>query len=118
MSPAAARLPGLEPIAEKDWQRQVIDLARLLKWRVAHFRPAMTKHGWVTPVAADGKGWPDLLLVRERVIAVELKADGGKLSDEQRIWLQALDHAGIETHVWRPADAEQVLHTLRRRTDR
>lgn len=113
-----ATLPGLEPILEKDWQRQVIDLARLLKWRVAHFRPAMTKHGWATPVAADGKGFPDLCLVRERLIFAELKRDGGKLADDQRIWLAALEHAGIEVHVWRPADAEQVLQTLRRRTDR
>lgn len=109
-------LPGPEPLAEKDWQRQVIDLARMLHWRVAHFRPAMTKHGWVTPVAADGKGWPDLLLVRDRVIAAELKADAGALSDDQRLWLAALERAGIEVHVWRPADAQIVLQTLRRRT--
>lgn len=118
MSRAVARIPGLESLAEKDWQRQVIDLARTLRWRVAHFRPAMTKHGWVTPVAADGKGWPDLLLVRDRVIAAELKADAGKLSADQQTWLDALAHAGIETHVWRPADAPLVLETLRRRTDR
>lgn len=113
-----AALPGLEPILEKDWQKQVIDLARLLRWRVAHFRPAMTKHGWVTPVAADGKGFPDLCLVRERVIFVELKRDGGKTTDDQAVWLHALNNAGIETYVWRPADAEQVLQILRRRTHR
>lgn len=115
---SAAHLPGLEPILEKDWQRQVIDLARMLRWRVAHFRPAMTKHGWVTPVAADGKGFPDLLLVRERLVFVELKRDGGKLTPDQIEWIGALRDACQEAYVWRPCDAEEVLATLRRRADR
>lgn len=102
-------------MTEADWQKQVIELARLFKWRVAHFRPAMTKHGWVTPVAADGKGWPDLFLVRERVIAAELKSDKGKLSPDQEAWRDALATAGIPVYVWRPSDFDTVAHTLRRR---
>lgn len=117
MTRNAARLPGLEPLLEKDWQKQVIDLARILKWRVAHFRPAMTKHGWVTPVAADGKGFPDLLLTRDdRLVVAELKSDTGKLAVDQTIWLAAFEAAGAETYIWRPTDADTVLHTLRRRT--
>lgn len=58
---------------EAMFQIEIIELARILGWRVAHFRPAQTRHGWRTPVAADGKGFPDLVLVRERVIYAELK---------------------------------------------
>ena len=103
-------------VSEAEWQRDVIDLARTLGWRIAHFRPALTKHGWRTPVAADGAGFPDLILVRDRVIAAELKSRTGKTSAEQDAWLAAFAAAGAEAHVWRPDDTDQVLATLRRRT--
>ena len=70
-------------MTETELQAAVIEVAHLFGWRCAHFRPAMTKHGWRTPVAADGAGWPDLLLCRERTIAVELKSAKGRLSLEQ-----------------------------------
>jgi VRR-NUC domain len=90
---------------EADLQDAVIDTARLLGWRVAHFRPARTEKGWRTPVAADGKGFPDLVMVRrERLIFAELKAAGEKLRAEQVDWLAALEHADCELYVWRPID--------------
>lgn len=100
-------------MSEADWQEQVIDLAHLYGWKVAHFRPARTDKGWRTPVAADGKGFPDLVLVRDRVLAVELKADGGKLTVEQRHWLDAFHDAGVEAAVWRPRDFDQVVDRLK-----
>jgi hypothetical protein len=99
---------------EEGWQEVVIDLARLMGWRVAHFRPARTAQGWRTPVAADGAGFPDLVLVRERVIFVELKAQDGKVSPDQLVWLGALEIAGAEVHVWRPSDWEEVQRALSR----
>lgn len=79
----------------------VIEAARLLGWRVAHFRPCRTRHGWVTAVQADGAGFPDLLLVRDRLVAAELKVQGRRLTDDQQRWLDALRVAGAEVHVWR-----------------
>lgn len=111
-----SRVARLESMSEKDWQAQVIEIARMLRWRVAHFRSVLTKHGWQTPVQGDGVGFPDLILVRDRILAVELKTDTGKVADEQLIWLTAFETAHIETHIWRPRDAEEVLATLRRRT--
>lgn len=105
----------LAEISENEWQRQVIDLAHLFGWKVAHFRPAQTTKGWRTPVAADGAGWPDLVLVRERIIACELKRETGKLAPAQQEWLDALTAAGAETHVWRPSDLDAVAEVLRRR---
>lgn len=119
MKAAAARLPGLEPISGKDWERQVLQLARTLGWRAAHFRAVLTKHGWTVPVAADGRGFPDFVFVRDRVIWVELKAGRGRLEPDQIAWRDALIAAGQEWHLWAPHDLETtVLQTLRRRTDR
>lgn len=106
---------ALDEVTEAEWQKQVINLARLFGWKVAHFRPAQTTKGWRTPVAADGAGWPDLILVRDRIVAVELKRQNGKVADAQQEWLDALTAAGAETHVWRPSDLEQVAEVLRRR---
>ncbi len=109
-------MTGLPPLTEAAFQGQVIDLARTLGWRVAHFRPAQTTRGWRTPVAADGTGFPDLILVRDRVIAAELKTQKGRIKDEQQAWLAAFAAAGVATYLWRPSDIDDILETLRRRT--
>jgi hypothetical protein len=99
---------------ERDFQSAVIEAARALGWTVAHFRPARTGHGWRTPVQADGKGFPDLCLVRDRVLFVELKRDKGKLTREQAAWVTKLRWAGAEVYVWRPDDWEDAVRVLKR----
>lgn len=102
-------------MSEDTWQTHVIGLAHTFHWRVAHFRAAMTKSGrWVTPVQADGKGFPDLILVRGNdLLAVELKAEKGRVSPEQQDWLTALDRVHrVEAMVWRPSDRDVVLGKL------
>ncbi len=91
-------------MTETELLDSVLELAGLLKWRTAHFRPALTKHGWRTAVAGDGKGFPDLVLVRDRVLFVELKSARGQLSIEQQDWFHALGDAGAERYIWLPAD--------------
>ncbi len=104
----------LPPISEREFMRQVLDLARVLSWRVAHFRAAETSHGWRTPVQADGAGFPDLVLVRgDRLLFVELKSEAGKLATAQVDWIAALDRAGCEVFVWRPSDLEYLANVLR-----
>jgi len=98
---------------EADFQRAVIELAQWRGWRVAHFRKAQNRRGdWRTPVAADGRGFPDLVLVRERVLFVELKTDSGRVSPEQRAWLESLRAAGAGAHVWRPRDWSEIQREL------
>jgi len=71
--------------------------------------------GWRTPVQGDGKGFPDNVLVRERVIFVELKRVGGKLSPDQRDWMDWLTQSGQECYVWTIDDMEDAVEVLRRR---
>jgi hypothetical protein len=90
-------------VTEGELQYAVIELAHVLGWKCAHFRPAMNARGeWRTPVQADGKGFPDLVLVRDRVLYRELKSARGTLSVEQQDWLHALKLAGADVDVWRP----------------
>lgn len=99
---------------EAQFTKQVIDLARLHGWRVAHFRPGLTRSGkWVTPVQGDGKGFPDLVLVRSGVILfVELKVGRNKATDEQVAWLDALRETGAAAGVWRPEQWDDIVRTL------
>jgi hypothetical protein len=119
-------------LLEKDFTDNVVQLAKTLGWRVAHFRPARTKHGWATPMQGD-KGFPDLVLAKQgRVVFAELKSRTGKPTVEQRDWLGALSrtdpeswksaltgatsgHNGpmsFEVYVWRPDDIDQIGKVL------
>jgi hypothetical protein len=90
---------------------QVVDVARFKNVLVAHFRPARTKDGgWRTPVAADGKGWPDLVLVGPGgILYRELKSSTGALMPNQRVWRDSLVAAGANWAVWRPRDMTSGL---------
>ncbi len=98
-------------VTEAAFQKGVIQLARLLGWRVAHFRPAQDRQGrWKTPMQGD-PGFPDLVLAKGgRVIFAELKRDTkAQLSPEQKLWLKATGG-----QCWTPADWLHIEHTLRR----
>jgi len=103
-------------VSERAFQDQVVTLAHLFGWTVAHFRPARTARGWRTPVAADGAGFPDLVLVKEgRLICAELKSQRGKLSAAQEMWLALLSTVpGVLAVVWKPADWDVIASELQR----
>jgi hypothetical protein len=103
---------------EKDLQASIIDLGHLYHWRIAHFTKVTDSRGFSrTPVAADGKGFPDLCMVRERIIWVENKVGRNKLGPEQVAWRDAILAAGGEWYEWREADwlEGRVEEVLRRR---
>ena len=78
-------------VTEAQFQRTVIAAAQAFGFKVAHFRPGMSSKGkWMTAVAGNGAGFPDLVLVhpgrRCGVLFVELKSDTGKIDPAQEEW--------------------------------
>jgi VRR-NUC domain len=49
-------------------------------------------------------GFPDLVLVGQKVIFRELKTQTGRVSPAQAQWIAALTAAGQDAGLWRPAD--------------
>jgi hypothetical protein len=103
-------------MTEAQFQAEVMKLASLYGWLVAHFTTSLTVRGrYITAVAGDGKGFPDLVLGRPpRVIFAELKAVKGTVSVHQERWLELLRQCpGVETYLWRPADLEEIAVKLK-----
>ena len=81
-------------MSEAQLQAAIIEMAQLLGKRVAHFRSVRVqrKDGSVyyeTPVQADGKGFPDLVIVGLDPLIFdiwEVKTERGRLSMEQLGW--------------------------------
>lgn len=107
-------MSGQLPMSEAELQDAVIGAGRLAGFLVAHFRPALTKHGWRTPVQADGAGFPDLLMVKPpRLVVAELKAQKGRLTPEQELWLNRFAEVpGVEAYEWRPDDLDDAIEVL------
>lgn len=61
---------------------------------------------------ADGKGFPDLVLVRERIIFAVVKAEKGRVRPDQKVWLDMLRAAGAQVHVWKPSDWPEIEEVL------
>ena len=97
-------------LTEAQFAQTVIELAQWHRWRVVHFRPARTKHGWVTAMTGD-RGFVDLVLARNGVVLhVELKTQHGRLGAGQAEWAE---HIGDTYRLWRPADLERIKEELR-----
>lgn len=107
------RGPGPEAI----FQTQVVEFAAWHHWR--HYHPpdnrAIALAAGRTRKQRVVPGFPDLVLMRApELIVVELKAEKGRLSVEQRDWLAGLALCGVETHVWRPSDWPAIEERLSR----
>ena len=96
---------AIAEMSEREWQTQVVTLARTLGWATYHTFDSRRSQ----------PGMPDLILVRDRVLFAELKRESGKLSAAQDEWLARLRRAGAEHYVWRPRDLETVGAVLSRR---
>ncbi|HZZ80966.1 MAG TPA: hypothetical protein VFE62_20865 [Gemmataceae bacterium] len=94
---------------EASFTRTVLQLAKVRGWRCAHFRAALTKKGWRTPVQGDGAGFPDLILVKGCwLIAAELKVGKNEPRPEQTAWLEAFASTGAFAYCWRPEDWDEI----------
>ena len=82
-------------MTESELQANIRELAKLLGWLTYHTHDSRRSE----------PGFPDLVLVGHgRMLVRELKDARGRVSDEQRDWLEAFDRAGVDQGVWRPAD--------------
>lgn len=89
---------GVLAMAEKPFQTRVIQLAKFHGFELVY-------HTFDSRRSVPG--FPDLVLVssrRKRVMYRELKATKGRVSGDQRAWLDALVLAGEDAGVWQPAD--------------
>lgn len=93
-------------VSEADLQRTVLEMAR---W-----------HGVLAFHSTDPRrdtcaGFPDLVLLGDRVAFVELKTDRGRVLPDQQIWLDGLRAAGQAVYVIRPKDvADGTVQRLMR----
>ena len=100
-----AQVTGV-PISEAVWQRTVTDLLTLYGWKWHHVHDSRRSN----------PGWPDIFCVRPpQVLAVELKTETGRVTPDQRRWLDLLAACGIPAYVWRPSDLEAVEAILSRK---
>jgi hypothetical protein len=92
-------------VSEREFQRQVLDLARILGWHAYH--PMLSK--W------SERGWPDLAMVRPpRLVFAELKTEDGMPTAHQERWLALLGACpGVEAFLWRPSDLSGIAEVLR-----
>lgn len=93
-------------MSENALQEAILELAKLLGWRIAHFRPARRADGTWRTAMQGHVGFPDLVLLRPpRLICAELKSEKGQVSHEQSLWLNGLRTVhNVETYEWRPRD--------------
>jgi hypothetical protein len=115
----------LSDLTEKKWDDQLFSLTRkapgiapMLGWKLAYHTHRADK---------SPAGFPDRVLVRERVIFAELKRQPPvskrdptrelmsgvyKITSYQVEWLDALAAAGQEVYVWVPSDFDEVGQIL------
>ena len=93
-------------VSERDFQAAVVELAHLQGWRTYHTHDSRR----------SAAGFPDLTLARgSRLVFVELKSERGRVTSDQRGWLDALGETPAEVYVWRPADWDRIEALLARR---
>lgn len=90
-------------MTEKQFQQTIVDMARLLGWRVYHTHDSRRSQ----------PGFPDLVLVRDRIVFLEVKTATGRLSDAQGEWIAAINGAGGTALVVRPADLPEIEKALK-----
>ena len=91
-------------LSERDFQRQVVQLAEVMGWRVYHTYDSRR----------SSPGFPDLVLVRApRVIFVELKRQRGRVTAAQTEWADELGLCpGVEYYLWRPSYWDEIVEVL------
>ena len=102
-------LPPPLDISEKAFQAMVVALARSRGWKCYHTYDSRR----------SAKGYPDLTMVRHQpfggggVIWMELKSEKGRVTQDQREWVEELRRAHQRAYVLRPSDWSFIEELLR-----
>lgn len=99
--------------SEDKFTREVINLAQQCGWRAVHFDKGKAASGrWLT-VMIGNKGWPDVFAAKSgRLVAMELKVGDNKPTEDQKLWLAALESADTECYVFWPRDWDQIVRVF------
>lgn len=104
---------ALAELSEREWELQIVGtIGKPGIARQVGFMPYHTLRS-----KGSAPGWPDWVLVRERVVYLELKRQDGKLSQPQKDWIRALLSAEAEVYVVRPSDLDAIGSILASRGD-
>ena len=90
---------------EKHFQSLVVYEAKRQGWKVYHTYDSRRSE----------PGFPDLVLVRDKVLFRELKTEKGRLTVAQEAWGEILTAAGADYEVWRPGMIKDIYQQLRRK---
>jgi len=92
-------------VTEKALQAEVMRVAKMLGWLCYHTYDSRR----------SASGFPDLVLVRERVLFRELKVGKNKLSQSQELWRDSIMDTGGDWAEWRETDMDDIVADLSRR---
>lgn len=99
---------------ERDFQNQLIKLAKRLGYIVHAERPARTRNSWVTPIQGS-PGFPDIFLVHILTkvrVWIECKSETGRVSPQQDVWITLLKKSGETVFIWKPQDCDFAFEVL------
>ena len=89
-------------MTEKQFQSHIVHFAKTRGWLVYHTHDSRRSE----------PGFPDLVLVRGRVLFRELKTDKGKISPAQKEWAASLEQAESDYKLWRPSMMTDIYKEL------
>lgn len=92
---------------EYEFQHLVIKMAEIEGWSVYHVANVRGQLRCKSSV-----GFPDLLLVRNKIIAWECKIPPNPLSLPQKTWLGLFRSVGVEARMITPDDFDYIIETL------
>lgn len=95
--------PAEEAQSEKAFQADIVKFAEKQGWTCYHTYNSRKSQ----------EGYPDLTLVRERVVWIEAKTETGVVSAAQQTWHELLNAAGQEAYIFRPKDWPQIVEVLK-----
>ncbi len=101
---AAGAIP---PESEAQFQAAIVQLAKVLGWGLIY-------HTYDSRRSAAG--FPDLILCRPpRVVALECKRTGGKITTAQEEWIRALSASNVEAYIVWPESMPFIASLLQRK---